>query len=74
MMDFSIDRWYSLSEITQYLGISRDTVLTWIAERNMPAHKNRSKSLDIMYLFGGWFVPFISFQHFKQNSAIIFTP
>jgi len=38
-MDFSVDRWYSLVEIMQYLGISRDTVFTWIAERNMPAHK-----------------------------------
>ena len=38
-MDFSVDRWYSLAEIMQYLGISRDTVFTWIAERNMPAHK-----------------------------------
>jgi excisionase family DNA binding protein len=38
-MDYSVDRWYSLTEIKQYLGISRDTVLTWIAEKNMPAHK-----------------------------------
>jgi excisionase family DNA binding protein len=38
-MDYSVDRWYSLTEIKQYLGISRDTVLTWIAEKDMPAHK-----------------------------------
>lgn len=38
-MDFSVDRWYSLAEITVYLGISRDSVLNWIAEKNMPAHK-----------------------------------
>ena len=38
-MDFSVDRWYSLAEITQYLGISRDTVLNWIADKKMPAHK-----------------------------------
>lgn len=38
-MDFSIDRWYSLAEITEYLGVSRDTVLNWIANKRMPAHK-----------------------------------
>ena len=38
-MDFSVDRWYSLTEIKEYLGISRDSVLNWIAEKNMPAHK-----------------------------------
>jgi excisionase family DNA binding protein len=38
-MDFSIDRWYSMVEITEYLGVSRDTVLNWIADKKMPAHK-----------------------------------
>jgi excisionase family DNA binding protein len=33
------DRWVSLKEICEYLGISRDTALKWIANRNMPAHK-----------------------------------
>lgn len=34
-----IDRWYSMPEICKYLGISRDTALKWIIDRNMPAHK-----------------------------------
>ena len=34
-----IDRYYSMSEICQYLGISRDTALRWIATKNMPTHK-----------------------------------
>jgi len=38
-MDFSVDRWYGMSEITEYLGVSRDTVLNWIADKKMPAHK-----------------------------------
>lgn len=33
------DRWYSTKEICEYLGISRDTMLVWIAEKGMPAHK-----------------------------------
>ena len=33
------DRWYSTKEICSYLGISRDTLLVWIANKNMPAHK-----------------------------------
>ena len=33
------DRWYSTKEICAYLGISRDTMLTWITKKHMPAHK-----------------------------------
>lgn len=33
------DRWLSVAEIAQYLGISKDTVYTWISRKNMPAHK-----------------------------------
>ena len=33
------DRYYSMSEIMKYLGISRDTALRWIATKGMPAHK-----------------------------------
>ena len=33
------DRWYSTKEICSYLGISRDTLLVWIATKRMPAHK-----------------------------------
>ena len=38
-MDFSVDKWYGMSEITEYLGVSRDMVLNWIADKKMPAHK-----------------------------------
>ena len=38
-MDSKIERWCSMKEITEYLGVSRDTVLKWIEKRNMPAAK-----------------------------------
>ena len=34
-----LDRWFSTKEICEYLGISRDTLLVWISEKNLPAHK-----------------------------------
>jgi excisionase family DNA binding protein len=33
------ERWLSVDEIGEYLGIKRDTVYKWIAEKNMPAHR-----------------------------------
>ncbi len=33
------DRWLSVDEIGNYLGIKRDTVYKWIAEKEMPAHR-----------------------------------
>ena len=33
------DRWVSVEEIAEYLGVSKDTVYGWIAKKEMPAHK-----------------------------------
>ena len=33
------DRWLSVDEIAEYLGIAKDTVYTWINGRGMPAHR-----------------------------------
>ena len=33
------NRWYSLKEVCEYLGVSRDTIFKWIETKNMPAHK-----------------------------------
>lgn len=38
-MSLTDDRWYSMTEICLYLGISRDTAIKWIYSHNMPAHK-----------------------------------
>ena len=31
--------WLSADEIAAHLGVTKDTVYTWIAEKAMPAHK-----------------------------------
>jgi len=33
------DRWLSVDDIADHLGIKRDTVYKWISERQMPGHK-----------------------------------
>lgn len=39
MAENTTERRYSMKEITEYLGASRDTVWTWINKKNMPAIK-----------------------------------
>lgn len=41
MMDrkSNIENYSTLKEIQEYLGIGRETVLQWIAKRNLPAYK-----------------------------------
>ena len=35
----SIEKWSTLKEVQEYLGVGRETILQWIAKRNMPAYK-----------------------------------
>lgn len=35
----SLERWYSMNEVCDYLGITRDTCLSWIEKRGMPGVK-----------------------------------
>lgn len=38
MMDLS-DKWYSLEETAEYLGVTKDTIRNWIKKTDIPAHK-----------------------------------
>lgn len=33
------DPWLSADDIATHLGVAKDTVYTWIAEKGMPAHR-----------------------------------
>ena len=33
------DRWRSVDEIADYLGVSKDTVYAWVTQKGMPGHK-----------------------------------
>jgi len=33
------DRWLSVQEIAQYLGISKETVYRWLEKGKIPAHR-----------------------------------
>ncbi len=39
MNDVTSDRWLSVDEIANYLGVKRDTVYKWIERKHMPGHK-----------------------------------
>ena len=34
-----IEKWSTLKEVQEYLGVRRETILQWIAKRKMPAYK-----------------------------------
>ncbi len=33
------EAWLSVEDIAQHLGVSKDTVYTWVAQKGLPAHK-----------------------------------
>lgn len=33
------DRWLSVEQIADYLGVSKDTVYAWVTAKGMPGHK-----------------------------------
>lgn len=33
------EAWLSVEDIAEHLGVSKDTVYTWVAKKDMPAHK-----------------------------------
>lgn len=53
------DRWLSVMEISEYLGITKDSVYKWVKEKGMPAHrlgklwKFKTDEVDIWMRKGG---------------------
>lgn len=39
MNDKKIEKWSSMKEIQEHLGVGRDSILQWIEKRDMPAYK-----------------------------------
>jgi len=35
----NIEKWLSLKDIMEYLGVSRESIFNWIETRGMPGHK-----------------------------------
>lgn len=33
------DRWLSVDEVAEYLGVSKDTVYVWVAGKDMPGYQ-----------------------------------
>jgi excisionase family DNA binding protein len=33
------NRWFSVDEVAEYLGVKRDTLYKWIQRKELPAHK-----------------------------------
>ena len=34
-----VDKWYSLEETAEYLGVTKYTIRNWIKKTDIPAHK-----------------------------------
>lgn len=39
MSNKSIENWVTVKDVQAYLGVGRETILQWIAKRDMPAYK-----------------------------------
>jgi len=33
------ERWVSIDEISEHLGVKKDTIYKWVAKKKIPAHK-----------------------------------
>ncbi|MCG2788646.1 MAG: helix-turn-helix domain-containing protein [Actinomycetia bacterium] len=39
MTDKSTEKWSSLAEVAEHLGVSKDTIYRWVAKKQIPAGK-----------------------------------
>lgn len=53
------ERWVSVDDVAQHLGVARDTIYRWIGSRGLPAHrvgrlwKFKLEEIDEWVLSGG---------------------
>ena len=38
-MDKNIEKWSTMKEVQEYLGVGRESIMQWINKRTMPAYK-----------------------------------
>ena len=38
-MDKNIEKWSTMKEVQEYLGVGRESIMQWLNKRNMPAYK-----------------------------------
>lgn len=38
-MDKNIEKWSTMKEVQEYLGVGRESIMQWINKRNMPTYK-----------------------------------
>lgn len=38
-MDKNIEKWSTMKDVQEYLGVGRESIMQWISKRNMPAYK-----------------------------------
>ena len=38
-LEIMAERWVSIDEISEHLGVKKDTIYKWVARKKMPAHK-----------------------------------
>ena len=39
MNEVQMEKWSTLKEVQEYLGVGRESILQWIAKKGMPAYK-----------------------------------
>ena len=53
------DRWLSVEEIAEYLGVTRDTIYVWLGKKGLPGHrlgrlwKFKKEEVDVWVRAGG---------------------
>lgn len=38
-VDKNIEKWSTMKDVQEYLGVGREGIMQWISKRNMPAYK-----------------------------------